>query len=55
METAFLLYIIGLSAYIVINDNPVTSENLPRCAVQMGSVAGIIGSKYTKVFHIFKI
>ena len=34
-------------------NNPIKSENLPGCAVQMGSVAGIIGGKDIKVSVIW--
>jgi len=35
----------GFSASEIKRENPVKSENLPGCAVQMGSVAGIIALK----------
>jgi len=43
IDTAGLLYIMGFSASEIKRENPVKSENLPGCAVQVGSVAGIIG------------
>jgi hypothetical protein len=42
IDTAGLLYNMGFSASEIKRENPVKSENLPGCAVQMGSVAGII-------------
>ncbi len=43
IDTAGLLYIMGFSASEITRENPVKSENLPGCAVHVGSVAGIIG------------
>ena len=42
IDTAGLLYIMGFSASEIKRENPVKSENLPGCAVQVGSVAGTI-------------
>ena len=42
IDTSVLLYIMGFSASEIKKENPVKSENLPGCAVQVGSVAGII-------------
>ena len=42
IDTAGLRYNMGFSASEIKRENPVKSENLPGCAVQVGSVAGII-------------